>query len=189
MARVILLDHFDSFTWNVAHGLAEAGAEVAVLPADRTSAEALAERPPDLLVLSPGPGRPEAARVALEAVRRLAGQVPILGICLGHQVLATAFGGRVGRAPAPVHGKAEPVRHDGRGLFRGLPQPMTAGRYHSLVVTDLPADLEACAWSGDGCLMALRHRTLPIAGVQFHPDSFLTPEGGRLFRNVLDGGF
>ncbi len=184
---MLLLDHFDSFTFNLAQGLVEAGAAVTVRRVDETPLEAAeAEaRASDLLVLGPGPGRPEGATLALALIPRLAGRVPILGICLGHQALALAFGGAVGRAPEPVHGKACALRHDGRGLFAGLPDLLTVGRYHSLTVTALPAPLEPCAWAEDGTLQALRHPDLPLAGLQFHPDSFLTPHGGDLLRHAL----
>ena len=162
---MLLLDHFDSFTFNLAQGLVEAGADITVRRVDETTLEAAeaAARASDLLVLGPGPGRPEAAALAL----------------------ALAFGGAVGRAPEPVHGKACALRHDGRGLFAGLPDPLTVGRYHSLTVTALPAPLEPCAWAEDGTLQALRHPDLPLAGLQFHPDSFLTPQGGDLLRHAL----
>lgn len=188
MSRVLLLDHFDSFTFNVAHGLATAGAEVQVLRVDAGSVDEMAKIEADLLVLGPGPGRPEEAVLALALVLRLAGRLPILGICLGHQILALAFGGRVGPASEPVHGKTSRIHHDGRGLFAGLPDPLDVGRYHSLAVTELPETLEGCAWTEDGTLMALRHRSLPIAGLQFHPDSFLTPQGGELLRHALTLG-
>lgn len=187
--RVLILDNLDSFTYNVAQGFREAGARVEVRRRDQTTLEALAEAAPDLLVLSPGPGTPGEATLALAAVAAFAGRVPILGVCLGHQVLACAYGGEVGRAPEPVHGKAWTVRHDGLGLFRGLPEPLVAGRYHSLVVTRAPDAFEVCARTPEGLVMAMRHRTLPIAGVQFHPDSFLTPQGVDLFRNALLGRF
>lgn len=186
---VLLLDNLDSFTHNVAQGLLEAGARVEVVRRDRADLAWIRDRAPQLLVLSPGPGEPEAAHLALGAVRALADAIPILGVCLGHQVLAVAFGGRVGRTGAPVHGKAWPVLHDGRGLFRGLPSPFLAGRYHSLAVEALPPVLEACAWTPEGLVMGLRHRELPVAGVQFHPDSFLTPHGPELFRNAILGRF
>ena len=185
MSRVLLLDHFDSFTFNVAQGLAAAGAEVQVRRVDAGSVDDLAAIEAELLVLGPGPGRPEEATLALALVARLAGRLPMLGICLGHQILALAFGGRVGLAPAPVHGKVSRIHHDGRGLFAGLPDPLDVGRYHSLAVTELPDPLEGCAWAEDGTLMALRHRSLPIAGLQFHPDSFLTPQGGQMWRHAL----
>ena len=185
----VLLDNLDSFTHNVAQGLAEAGARVQVRRRDRVGLEGLLEGEPGLLVLGPGPGRPEDAALALDAARALAGRVPILGICLGHQVLACAFGGRVGRAPEPVHGKACALRHDGAGLFRGLPDPLVAGRYHSLVVTEPPPGFEVTARTPEGLVMAMRHRDMPLAGLQFHPDSFLTPQGGEIFRHALLGHF
>jgi anthranilate synthase/aminodeoxychorismate synthase-like glutamine amidotransferase len=187
--RVLLLDNLDSFTHNVRSGLVQAGANVVVRRRDRTSCAEIVREAMDLLVISPGPGRPEDARLSLEVIRTLAGRVPILGICLGHQCLALAFGGEVGRAPEPVHGKVSRIRHLGQGLFEGLPTPFEAGRYHSLAITRLPDCLEATAWSEDGLIMGLRHRTLPIGGVQFHPDSFLTPHGPEIFHHALAGGF
>jgi anthranilate synthase/aminodeoxychorismate synthase-like glutamine amidotransferase len=187
--RVLLLDNLDSFTHNVRHGLVEAGAEVSVLRRDQGSLAEIERTPPELLVISPGPGRPEDARLSLEAILALAGRIPILGVCLGHQCLALAFGGAVGRLPEPVHGKVSPIFHHGTSLFAGLPDPFEVGRYHSLGVTRMPDCLEATAWTADGAIMGLRHRTLPIAGVQFHPDSFLTPHGSRIFRHALAGRF
>jgi len=187
--RVLLLDNLDSFTHNVRHGLVEAGAEVIVLRRDQGSLADIERSIPDLLVISPGPGRPEDATLSLEAIHAFAGRLPILGVCLGHQCLAVAFGGTVGRAPEPVHGKASSIFHGGTSLFEGLPDPFEAGRYHSLGVTRMPECLETTAWTEDGAIMGLRHRTLPIAGVQFHPDSFLTPHGSRLFRHALAGRF
>lgn len=187
--RVLLLDNLDSFTHNVRHGLVEAGAEVIVLRRDQGCLEDLERTAPGLLVISPGPGRPEDARLSLAAIHAFAGRIPILGVCLGHQCLAVAFGGEVGRATEPVHGKVSPIHHDGRGLFEGLPDPLEVGRYHSLAVTRLPECLETSAWAEDGTNMALRHRSLPIAGVQFHPDSFLTPLGSEIFRHALAGRF
>jgi anthranilate synthase/aminodeoxychorismate synthase-like glutamine amidotransferase len=189
LERVVLLDNLDSFTHNVAQGLVEAGARVEVLRKDRVTLAGLVAADPQLLVLSPGPGTPEEATLALEAVAAFAGRIPILGVCLGHQVLACAFGGKVARAPEPVHGKAWAVRHDGRGLFQGLPDPLVAGRYHSLAVTAVPEAFQVTARTPEGLVMAMRHRTLPLAGVQFHPDSFLTPHGVELFRNALLGRF
>lgn len=187
MPRILLLDHFDSFTHNIRAGLESAGAAVTVLRADQASVAVVEAHAPDLLVLGPGPGRPEEAPVALAAVRHLAGRIPILGICLGHQCLAVAYGGRVTEGLAPVHGKVSAVHHDGRGIFTGLPDPLQVGRYHSLLVTELPDGLEPCAWTETGELMALRHRELPLLGLQFHPDSFLTPQGQELFRHALAG--
>lgn len=187
--RVLLLDNLDSFTHNVRHGLVEAGAEVIVLRRDQADLADIEREAPDLLVISPGPGCPEEAALSLEAIRVFCGRLPILGVCLGHQCLAVAFGGAVDRAEEPVHGKVSRIFHDGRGLFEGLPDPFEAGRYHSLGVTRLPECLEKTAWTEDGALMGFRHRTLPIAGLQFHPDSFLTPLGPRIFRHALAGRF
>jgi len=189
LERVLLLDNLDSFTYNVAQGLVEAGARVRVVRRDRATLDELRAADPELLVLSPGPGRPEDAALALAAARAFAGRCPVLGICLGHQVLACAFGGAVDRAPEPVHGKAWDVRHDGRGLFQGLPEPLRAGRYHSLVVSEVPGEFQVSATTPEGLVMGMRHRELPMAGVQFHPDSFLTPGGVDLFRNALLGRF
>ncbi len=187
MPRAFLLDNFDSFTHNVACGLVGAGADVEVRRADRCTVAEVAAWAPDLIVISPGPGKPEDAALSLELVRTFAGKVPVLGICLGLQVMAVAFGGAVGRAPEPVHGKAWDVHHVGTGLFEGLPDPLPVGRYHSLCVTEVPDALERTAWTADGVVMGLRHRTLPLAGVQFHPDSFLTPHGATFFRHALLG--
>lgn len=185
--KVLLLDHYDSFTWNLVHLLAECGAESEVRRVDQPGAAGFAPGQFDLLVLSPGPGHPSEAHLALDLVRAQAGRIPILGVCLGMQVLALAFGGAVGEAAAPVHGKTCEVRHDGRGLFTGLLSPLTAARYHSLCVTGLPPVLEAQACAEDGTVMALRHPTLPLAGLQFHPDSFLTPQGRAMMANALRG--
>jgi len=187
--RVLLLDNLDSFTHNVRHGLVEAGAEVSVLRRDQGELVDIEREDPDLLVISPGPGRPEDARLSLAAIHAFAGKIPILGVCLGFQCLAIAFDGAVGCSMNPVHGKVSQIRHDGEGLFQGLPNPLLVGRYHSLVVTRMPECLQSSAWAKDGTPMALRHRFLPIAGVQFHPDSFLTPQGTEIFRHALAGRF
>ena len=187
--RVFLIDNFDSFTYNIAHALAAAGASVEVRRADGVDLDALEADPPGLLVISPGPGRPEDAKVSLEAILRFAGRVPVFGICLGMQCLNVAFGGSVGPAPEPVHGKATRILHDGRGLFQGLASPLRVGRYHSLCVLDVPACLEVTAHSEDGLPMALRHRGLRMAAVQFHPDSFLTDDGPAMMAHVLRGDF
>ncbi|MEI6874550.1 MAG: aminodeoxychorismate/anthranilate synthase component II [Spirochaetota bacterium] len=189
LRRVLLLDNFDSFTWNVADGLAAAGALVEVRRVDGIDLAGVVAAAPELIVLSPGPGRPEDASLSLAAIGALAGIIPILGICLGHQCVAVAFGGRVARSPEPVHGKTAWISHDGRGLFTGLPEALEVGRYHSLVVAELPPDLEACAWTAEGLVMGLRHRRFPIAGLQFHPDSFLSASGPAMFRNALDARF
>jgi anthranilate synthase/aminodeoxychorismate synthase-like glutamine amidotransferase len=185
--RVLLIDNYDSFTYNLAHLFGELGAEVVVLRNDAITPDEAEGLEPTHLVISPGPGRPEDAGVSTEVVRRLAGRVPVLGVCLGHQVIAAAFGGEVGSARALVHGKATNVHHDGRGLFDGLPQDFPAGRYHSLAATSIPEILEVSATAPDGEVMAVRHRELRIDGVQFHPESVLTPTGPELAKNFLEG--
>lgn len=185
--RILLIDNFDSFTWNVLHGLVEAGGDVTVSRADGLDLPAVEAFRPDLIALSPGPGRPEEAVLSLAVIRRFAMDIPILGICLGMQALAVAFGGRVGPAPEPVHGKVSEVLHAGTGLFEGLPSPLSVGRYHSLCVTEVPPMLEVTARTGDGLVMGLRHRERPLAGVQFHPDSFLTPQGREMLAHAVRG--
>lgn len=184
--RVLLLDNQDSFTYNLAQALEALGASVLVRRSDRGSLAQLAQLPASHVVLSPGPGHPRQARLSLAAVRRWALRRPLLGVCLGHQALAHAFGARVGRAAHPLHGRASAVRHDGQGLFRGLPQAFPAGRYHSLAVDpgSLPADLRVTAVSDDGTVMGLRHQG-GAEGIQFHPESILTPCGKRLLANFL----
>ncbi len=187
--RVFLIDNFDSFTYNIAHGLAAAGATVEVRRADGVDLDGLEADPPDLLVVSPGPGHPRDALIALDAIRRLAGRVPVFGVCLGMQCLAVAYGGEVGPGPEPVHGKVARILHDGRGLFQGLPSPIRAARYHSLCVREVPACMEVTARTEDGIPMALCHRGLRLAGVQFHPDSFLTEDGPAILEHALRGDF
>jgi anthranilate synthase component 2 len=187
---VFLLDNYDSFTWNLAHRLGELGAEVEVVRNDVMTVDEIADRRPTHLVISPGPGRPETAGVSIDALRRFCGQIPVLGVCLGHQALSIAFGGTVERATAPMHGKTSMVAHDNQGVFAGLAQPFEAGRYHSLVVPrhGLPKDFEVSAWvTDDETVMGLRHREWPVSGVQFHPESVLTPAGHQLLRNFLEG--
>jgi anthranilate synthase/aminodeoxychorismate synthase-like glutamine amidotransferase len=183
--RVAVIDNYDSFTYNLVQYLAELGARPEVFRNDATRVEELREY--DALVISPGPGEPADAGISVEAIRELTGWMPILGVCLGHQALGEAFGGHVVRHP-PVHGKTSRIRHDGRPPFDGLPDPFEATRYHSLVVEreSLPAELEASAWTDDGVLMGLRHRRHPVFGVQFHPESILTPDGHQLLRNFLE---
>jgi len=190
---ILMVDNYDSFTYNLVQMLAAAGAEVEVLRNDVEDAAALLARRPRGIVLSPGPGRPEDAGVCLDLIRRRAA-VPLLGVCLGHQALGVAFGATVDRAPRLMHGKTSPVRYldqEGAGepgeLFAGLPNPFEATRYHSLEVREgtLPTELEPVAWSDDGTLMGLRHRALPYWGVQFHPESILTSSGPRLLSNFL----
>jgi anthranilate synthase/aminodeoxychorismate synthase-like glutamine amidotransferase len=183
---VLLIDNYDSFTYNLAHLFGELGAEVVVRRNDAITADEAEAMEPSHLVVSPGPGRPEDAGVSEEVVRRLAGRVPTLGVCLGHQTIVAAFGGEIGPAQALVHGKATVVRHDGRGLFAGLPEDFLAGRYHSLAATSIPECLQVCATSADGEVMAVRHRELPVDGVQFHPESVLTPVGRDIARNFLE---
>jgi anthranilate synthase/aminodeoxychorismate synthase-like glutamine amidotransferase len=184
--RVLIVDNYDSFTYNLVQYLGELGAEPEVVRNDRATVDELLARGHDRIVVSPGPCTPNEAGISLEAVRRFpAAGVPTLGVCLGHQALAQAFGGRVVRHE-PVHGKTSPITHDGRTIFAGLPDPLTVGRYHSLVVEEssVPAALEVSA-RGGGVVMGLRHRELPAEGVQFHPESVLTDEGRALLRNFL----
>jgi len=187
--RVFLIDNFDSFTYNIAHGMAAAGATVEVRRADVVDLDALEADPPDLLVVSPGPGRPQDAQVSLAAIRRFAGRLPIFGVCLGMQCLAVAYGGVVEPGAEPMHGKTSRILHDGRGLFQGLPSPIRVARYHSLQVQEVPACLEVTARTEDGVPMALRHRGIRMAGVQFHPDSFLTDDGPAILEHALRGDF
>jgi anthranilate synthase component II len=184
---MLLIDNYDSFTYNLAHLFAELGAEVHVRRNDAIDAEEAERLAPSHLVVSPGPGRPADAGATLDIVRRLAPRVPTLGVCLGHQAIVEAFGGEIGRAKTLVHGKASVISHDGRGLFRGLPDDFLAGRYHSLAATSIPDDLEISASSSEDEVMAVRHRALPVDGVQFHPESVLTPIGPELARNFLEG--
>jgi anthranilate synthase/aminodeoxychorismate synthase-like glutamine amidotransferase len=187
VTTILLIDNYDSFTYNLAHLFGELGAEVIVHRNDAITADEAARLAPSHLVISPGPGRPEDAGVSTEIVQRLAGKVPVLGVCLGHQVIVAVFGGEVGPAKALVHGKATTVHHDGRGLYAGLEQDFPAGRYHSLAATSVPEVLEVSATAPDGEVMAVRHRELRIDGVQFHPESVLTPAGPELARNFLEG--
>jgi anthranilate synthase/aminodeoxychorismate synthase-like glutamine amidotransferase len=183
---VLLIDNYDSFTYNLAHLFGELGAEVMVRRNDAITADEAEALGPSHLVVSPGPGRPEEAGVSEDVVRRLAGRVPVLGVCLGHQAIVAAFGGEIGPAQALVHGKATVVTHDGRGLFSGLPEDFLAGRYHSLAATAIPDCLEVSATASDGEVMAVRHRELPVDGVQFHPESVLTPVGREIAKNFLE---
>jgi anthranilate synthase/aminodeoxychorismate synthase-like glutamine amidotransferase len=186
---VLVIDNYDSFTYNLVQYLGELGAELSVRRNDRVTVDDIEAMRPSRILISPGPGRPETAGVTLEAIRRFGSRTPILGVCLGHQAIGLAYGGTVCRAAAPVHGKTSTVVHDGRGVFRGIDAPFDAGRYHSLIVSsrDLPADLEAAAHTKDeGTIMAVRHRTFPVHGVQFHPESVMTCEGRRILRNFLE---
>jgi len=185
--RLLLVDNYDSFTFNLVQYLGELGAAVEVHRNDQIDVDGIRARHPDGIVLSPGPCTPDQAGVTLPAIRALAGELPILGVCLGHQAIGQAFGGRVVRNARIVHGKASPIRHRGRGLFAGLPSPFAGGRYHSLVVerATLPRELSITAWTEEGEIMGLRHRRLPVEGVQFHPESILTDGGKRLLANWL----
>ncbi len=195
--RVLVIDNYDSFTFNLVQRLGELGASVDVLRNDAKSAEEILAGRPERLVLSPGPCTPNEAGVCLELIARACGMngfprpqraIPILGVCLGHQSIGQAFGGKVVRARAPVHGKAEEIVHDRSWLYRGMPRPLRGGRYHSLVVDarTLPKELKVCARTKDGIVMGLRHVKLPVFGVQFHPESILTPDGQTLLRNFLE---
>jgi len=182
---ILLVDNYDSFTYNLVHLFEELGAEVVVRRNDEIDADEAERLAPSHLVVSPGPGRPAESGATVEIVRRLAPTTPTLGVCLGHQAVIEAFGGEIGRARELVHGKASTVEHDGRGIFTGLPQAFSAGRYHSLAATVVPDELEVSAKTPDGEVMAVRHRALPVDGVQFHPESVLTPVGPELCRNFL----
>ena len=183
---ILIVDHYDSFTYNLVQLVESLGRPTEVVRSDAESAEALVSRAPDAVILSPGPGRPEDAGVFTSLLSLLPDPTPVLGVCLGHQALGVASGGVVDRE-APVHGKASLVYHEGRGILEGVSDPFEAGRYHSLVVLrkHLPAELELTAWTEDGLVMAAQHRTLPRFGVQFHPESILTPEGPRIVENFL----
>jgi anthranilate synthase component 2 len=188
---ILVIDNYDSFTYNLVQYLGELGAQLRVVRNDRVSFAEIAALAPAGIVISPGPGEPRDAGISPSLVRLAAGRIPLLGVCLGHQAIGEVFGGTVGRAPAPIHGKTSPVHHDGRGVFAGLPIPFEATRYHSLVVRreGLPACLEVSAWTDDGLVMGLRHRGLgdgaPVEGVQFHPESILTTGGKQLLANFL----
>ena len=187
MARVLVIDNYDSFVYNLVQYLGELGAEPVVHRNDAVDVPSALELRPDAVLISPGPGRPEDAGVSLELIGAAAARgVPVLGVCLGHQCIGQLYGGQVVRH-AVMHGKTSEITHDGRGVFRGLPDPLVATRYHSLVVDprSVPAVLEASAWAEDGTLMGLRHRDLPVEGVQFHPESILTESGHQLLANWL----
>jgi anthranilate synthase/aminodeoxychorismate synthase-like glutamine amidotransferase len=183
---ILVVDNYDSFTYNLVHLFGELGCEVVVRRNDELDADEAERLAPSHLVVSPGPGRPEAAGASIEILRRLAPRTRTLGVCLGHQAIVEAFGGEVGFARELVHGKATQVAHDGRGIFDGLPENFDAGRYHSLAATVIPEELEISATSKDGEVMAVRHREFPIDGVQFHPESVLTPLGPDIAKNFLE---
>jgi len=185
---IFVLDNYDSFTYNLVQLLGQLGAEPVVERNDQVSVAEIESLGPQGIVISPGPGRPAAAGITEATIRHFAGQVPILGVCLGHQAIGEVFGGKVVAAPSLVHGKTTEIHHDGKTIFRGLPQPFSATRYHSLVVDprSIPSALEVSATTTEGVVMGLRHKRLPVEGVQFHPESILTRAGAQLLRNFLD---
>ena len=180
-----MVDNYDSFTYNLVHLLEELGAEVVVRQSDSITPAQAEKLAPDRLVVSPGPGRPAGAGRSLELILHLGPTIPTLGVCLGHQAIVEAFGGEIGQARALLHGKASRLQHDGQGVFAGLPNPLEAGRYHSLAALRVPAELEVTARTNDGEVMGVRHREHPIEGVQFHPESVLTPTGARMLENFF----
>jgi anthranilate synthase/aminodeoxychorismate synthase-like glutamine amidotransferase len=184
---ILLLDNYDSFTYNLAQYLGELGCNVEVHRNDKISVDEIARRKPERIVISPGPCTPQDAGICVELIRRLAGKLPILGVCLGHQAIGAAFGGRVIRAPKLFHGKTSSIHHDSKGVFQKLPDPFTATRYHSLIVErkSLPRELAITAETNDGIIMGLRHRRYKLEGVQFHPESVLTESGKHLLQNFL----
>jgi anthranilate synthase/aminodeoxychorismate synthase-like glutamine amidotransferase len=184
---LLLLDNYDSFTYNLAQYLGELGCDVEVHRNDKISVEEIARRKPEKIVISPGPCTPQEAGICVELVRRLAGKFPILGVCLGHQAVGVAFGGKIIRAPKLFHGKTSEIHHDRKGVFQKLPNPFTATRYHSLIVErkSLPRELQITAETDDGIIMGFRHRKFPVEGVQFHPESVLTQSGKQLLQNFL----
>ena len=187
---ILVLDNYDSFTYNLVQYLGELGAEVKVVRNDALTVDEVRSMAPERIVISPGPGTPDDAGISLGLIERLGASVPILGVCLGHQAIGQAFGGKVVRARQVMHGKVSRIRHDCRGVFAGVPEGFTATRYHSLVVerTSLPQVLEVTAESEDGEIMGLRHRVLAVEGVQFHPEALLTEHGHRMLENFLKGG-
>jgi anthranilate synthase component 2 len=188
MLKVALIDNYDSFTWNLVHAIGVLGPKVEVHRNDKISVDALAEAAPDAIVISPGPCTPNEAGISLEVVERLGDRVPILGVCLGHQAIGAAYGGEVVRAPVPVHGKLSTIKHKGEGVLRGINAPFEATRYHSLVVKrdTMPADLAVTAETDDGLVMAISHKTHPVHGVQFHPESIASEHGRTILKNFLD---
>ena len=186
---ILVIDNYDSFTYNLVQYLGELGARMEVFRNDRIAMDRIDASQPEKVVISPGPCTPNEAGISVDLIRRFTGRIPMLGVCLGHQCIGQAFGGRVVRAPAILHGKVSKIHHDGRSIFKGLSQPFIATRYHSLIVEreSLPDCLEISAQTHDGIIMGLRHREYPVEGVQFHPESILTAEGKVLLKNFLDG--
>jgi anthranilate synthase component II len=188
MSRVLVVDNYDSFTWNLVHLIGPLVQSIEVVRNDETTTDAILALAPDAIVLSPGPCTPTDAGICLDLVRRAGERVPMLGVCLGHQTIGQAFGGEVVRAPEPMHGKVSEIRHEGRAVFRGINGPFPATRYHSLVVArdTCPAELAVTAETADGIIMGLSHRSLPVHGVQFHPESILSEHGDMIVRNFLN---
>lgn len=185
---IVVIDNYDSFTYNLVQYLGELGQEICVFRNDQVTVEQVRAMRPDHIVISPGPGDPHDGGISLELLRELGPTIPILGVCLGHQCIGEAFGGQVVRAPRLMHGKVSPVYHNGEGLFSGIPSPFQATRYHSLIVEEpLPDCLEVTAFTSQGEVMGVRHKELPVVGVQFHPESILTEHGKRILQNFLDG--
>lgn len=186
---IVMIDNYDSFTFNLVQYLGEMGEKLMVFRNDELTVEDVLNAKPDKIVISPGPGRPEDAGISIDLIKAAAGSIPILGVCLGHQAIGEAFGGKVIHAGVLVHGKTSQIYHDGKTIFTGVPNPFTATRYHSLVVekATLPSCLEISAETKDGLIMALRHREMPVEGVQFHPESILTSEGKAILKNFLSG--
>jgi anthranilate synthase/aminodeoxychorismate synthase-like glutamine amidotransferase len=185
---ILVIDNYDSFTYNLVQYLGELGAAVEVHRNDAIELAEIERRAPEAILISPGPGTPDEAGVSLRVIAELGGRMPLLGVCLGHQAIGQVFGGKVVRAPRLMHGRTSPIHHDGRGLFRGLPSPFRATRYHSLIVerASLPPELEVSAWTEEGEIMGLRHKSLAIEGVQFHPESFLTEHGHAMLASFLE---
>jgi anthranilate synthase/aminodeoxychorismate synthase-like glutamine amidotransferase len=185
---ILLLDNYDSFTYNLAQYLGELGCTLEVHRNDKIRVDQIVRRKPECVVISPGPCTPQEAGISVELVEKLAGKVPIFGVCLGHQAIGAAFGAKIIRAPKLFHGKTSEIEHDGKGIFKNLPNPLTATRYHSLIVErkSLPRSLEVTAETRDGIIMGLRHKKYPIDGVQFHPESVLTESGKQMLQNFLD---
>ena len=184
---LLLLDNYDSFTYNIYQLFSDIGAQVEVIRSDKISIDGIRANGYRGIIISPGPGIPQDAGISEEVIRQLGGEIPILGICLGHQAIGEVFGGRVVRAREIVHGKASPIRHSGTGLYRDIPNPTEVARYHSLIIAreNLPDVLDVTSQLDDGTIMGVRHKTLPIEGIQFHPESILTPEGRRMMQNYL----
>jgi para-aminobenzoate synthetase component II len=184
---ILVIDNYDSFTYNMVQALGVLDKNIAVARNDRISLEEAADLKPDYLVISPGPGKPADARMSNELIRKFSGKIPILGICLGHQCIAEIFGGKVQNAERLVHGKSSRIYHDGKGIFKGLPNPISGGRYHSLIADEksIPPCLEVSAYTVEGEIMGLRHKDFPVNGLQFHPESVLTETGNLLFQNFM----